>query len=118
MIYLTTAFSINMLDDSVFPTVIDIKEADIDTVREMARYMPNSDGAIKNIMGHKDTAAVVGNLLGVGPLPANRESVKARWGDMFFVAQYRGERLEPGKTSLPEGSESEIKFYKVFVGDV
>jgi hypothetical protein len=115
MIYLASAFSINMLSDDVFPAVIDIKEINISEASEVVRYMPESDGAIKNVIGHPDTAAVVGNMLEVGSLPANRESVQAGWGDIFIVAQYRGPRLPEGATALPNGAT--IKFYKVFVGD-
>lgn len=115
MIYLSSAFSINMLREEAIPAVLDVKPVEQWEAAEVARAIPQSDGAIKNIIGHPDTAAVVGQMLGVGPLSANRESVLAGWGDMFIVAQYRGPRLPEGATTLPDGAT--IKFYKVFVGD-
>jgi len=70
-------------------------------------------------IGHTDTAAVVGGLLG---LPENdiarmveaaktRPTVKMTNGDKAVVAQYIGPRLPEGVTKLPEGAR--IEFFLV-----
>ena len=65
---------------------------------------------IYSVIGHADTARVVGGLLG-REIPANRVTYKAQPGDVLYVAQYTGPRLPEGATQLPEGAE--IRFYKI-----
>ena len=65
---------------------------------------------IYSVIGHADTARVIGGLLG-REIPANRVTYKAQPGDVLYVAQYTGPRLPEGATQLPEGAE--IRFYKI-----
>ena len=57
---------------------------------------------IKPCIGHADTAAVIGNYLGV-EIPVNRESITLESGDVLYVAQLQGGRLPEGTKTLPEG---------------
>jgi len=47
-----------------------------------------------SVVGHEDIARILG-------VPFNRQSVKLLPGDELFVAQYYGERLPEGCTTLP-----------------
>lgn len=62
-------------------------------------------------IGHADTAAIVGRLVGRPGLKANRESVTLEPGDVVYIAQLMGGRLPEGATTLPEGFE--IVWYEV-----
>lgn len=59
-----------------------------------------------SVVGHPDTAAVLG-------VAFNRVSVKLNKGDVLYVAQIVGGRLPEGCTTLPEGFT--FKFLKVTV---
>ena len=65
-----------------------------------------------SVIGHADTAAVVGNLLGK-EVAFNRVSVSLQHGDILYVAQVVGGRLPEGSTTLPDGFS--IKFVKVTI---
>lgn len=64
------------------------------------------------MIGHKDIANIVSNLLGV-ELPMNREAVKLSNDDVLIVAQYVGSRLPEGATTLPDMAK--IDFYMVSI---
>lgn len=85
MAYLSNAFSLQMLDLSKGAT---IKVTPIDR--------PDNLKALNSVVGHKDTA----NVLGVA---FNRVSLKLEKGDVLVVAQLTGGRLPEGATTLPEG---------------
>lgn len=55
-------------------------------------------GDFINCMGHDDVAHMVG-------LEKNRISISLRDGDVIFIAQYIGPRLEEGTTVLPDGAK-------------
>ena len=59
-----------------------------------------------SIVGHPDTAAVLG-------VKFNRVSVKLNKGDVLYVAQIVGGRLPEGCTTLPDGYS--FKFLKVTI---
>jgi hypothetical protein len=54
-----------------------------------------------SIVGHADTAAVLGVTL-------NRVNVKLEKGDVLYVAQLQGGRLPEGAKTLPEGFRFEF----------
>lgn len=100
---ISNAFSINML-----------------TLAAKVRFMPLSVNETKGILlnveyksaiGHKETAAIVSNILGM-PIECNRMTVKfpVEWFEShrLIVAQYSGLRLMEGTTSLPIGSTLEF----------
>ena len=98
--FLANAFSLQMLSST--PATVKVEEiaaADVDASAE-------------SVIGHADTAAVVGNLLG-REVPMNRVSISVNPGDVLYVAQVTGGRLPEGSTTLPEGFA--IKFLKVTV---
>lgn len=99
MVYLSNAFSIQMLnlDNSVNVTFTEV------TAAEIPAY------AISCI-GHADTAAVVAEML-KREVEVNRTSIKLKQGDELYVAQLVGGRLPEGCTTLPDGFT--IKFVKV-----
>ncbi len=98
MTYLGNAFSINMIQN--FPANISINKVKIETVKEMLH------ADFTSAIGHKDTAMIVGNLLGM-EIEANRISISLTPNDVLIVAQYKGPRLPEGATQLPEGAKIE-----------
>lgn len=65
-----------------------------------------------SIIGHKDTAAVVSDIIG-REIPCNRASVMLDDEDTLYVAQIVGGRLPEGATTIPDGME--IRFYRITV---
>lgn len=55
-------------------------------------------------VGHADTAAVFGAVLGA-PVPMNRVTAKLPSGSWALLGQYSGPRLAEGAKALPEGAE-------------
>lgn len=102
MKYLANAFSLQMMKE--IPATVNIEEISSFDVPEEAI----------SCIGHIDTAAVVGNLLGRN-VPVNRASIVLERGDELFVAQLTGGRLPEGSTTLPEGFK--LKFLKVCIID-
>lgn len=71
-------------------------------------------GTCTSAIGHADTAALIGNLIGV-EVPMARISVPAlAGGDVHFLGLYQGPRLPEGATALPEGAT--ISFYRLVAG--
>jgi len=93
-IFLSNAFSLQMLGE--FPASVRISEVSREEIPVDA----------VSIVGHKDTAAVLG-------VPMNRQNITLKKGDVLYVAQLQGGRLPEGATSLPEGYS--FKFLKVEV---
>ena len=59
--------------------------------------------SVESAVGHADTAAVLGEQLGVA-VPVNRTTVSLLKGDVAIIGQYRGPRLPEGCTALPDGA--------------
>jgi hypothetical protein len=104
-IILTNAFSLNMLDDDC---QLDIFTLNIDQVKLILKQIP-----WESAIGHADTAAMVGNLLGID-IPCNRVTITMEQGNPIIVAQYVGPRLPEGTTVLPEGSNIIFKRVEKF----
>jgi len=66
-----------------------------------------------NIVGHSGTAAQLGSMLGI-ELPVNRESVKLQVGDVLYIAQPVGNRLDIGQ----EVDAPALKWFKVIIKPV
>lgn len=92
MVYLSNAFSLQMLDIS---QATDIRVTPVDV-----SVIAKTD--FTSIIGHPDTATVVSSLL-KKDVPCNRISVQLLKGDILFVAQIVGGRLPAGATTLPDG---------------
>jgi len=69
------------------------------TVAEVVKAL--SEG-FTSAIGHADTAAVIGNILGV-EVAMNRINVALTAETELYVAQVVGGRLPEGCTTLPEG---------------
>ena len=98
-VYLGNAFSLQMVADNAIIAKVEVspEEIPIEAV---------------SIIGHADTAAVVGSILGRN-VPCNRASVMLDDEDTLYVAQVVGGRLPEGATTIPDGME--IKFYRITV---
>lgn len=131
MIYLTNAFSLNML-----PGLLPQEEKeDLDPDARLAlgnqwvsfghparvEIIPIDDIDVRGYLdarewvsavGHASTAAVFSDALGV-TIPANRLTVQVQPGDLLIIGQYSGPRLEEGATTLPEGAT--IRWFSVEV---
>lgn len=86
MKYIGNAFSLGMVPRNLLGGV---------------RFAPASEnevdrGSCRSIVGHADTAAVLG-------VEFNRASVMLGEGDVLYVAQLQGGRLPEGCKTLPEG---------------
>lgn len=95
-VYISNAFSLQMLNSDCMVSVKEISEDDFNAVKNTA----------KSVVGHKDTATVLG-------VEFNRESISLNKGDVLYVAQIIGGRLPEGATTLPDGFE--FKFMKVAI---
>lgn len=93
--FLGNAFSLQML--VTFPSTVKVEECS----KEEALAADNV-----SVVGHPDTAAVLG-------VAFNRVSVKLNKGDVLYVAQIVGGRLPEGCTTLPDGYS--FKFLKVTI---
>lgn len=100
--FLTNAFSINMLPG---------RETEVDfyplTTEEAHDILVSG---FESAIGHKDTAAVVSQILGI-KVSVNRVDVKLNPDVQIIVAQYTGPRLPEGVTTLPDGAK--IEFWQV-----
>lgn len=112
--YIANAFSIQMLDNAV--TNSTLKEHSLFVhIRKMsdADVRQVHDGwGIQSAIGHKDTAAILTQLLGF-PVEFNRQNIHIGQGDMLIVAQVTGGRLPEGATTLPEGMAFEFFFVEL-----
>jgi hypothetical protein len=112
MIYIGNAFSLSMLDrndqaaESRNKWGGDYSRSPYPSSPEQIRVRLADGEAFTSAVGHADTAAILGELLGV-TLPVNRVSIKLARGDTLFVGQYTGPRLPEGTTTLPEGASIE-----------
>ncbi len=70
------------------------------------------EGGFTSAIGHADTAAVIGNILGV-EVAMNRINVALTAETELYVAQVVGGRLPEGCTTLPEGIA--IKFVRATI---
>lgn len=102
--YLGNAFTLNMLGEDVNSTLVRVNKVEPHEVPTDAI----------SVIGHADTARVVGNILGREVAP-NRCNVTLTSKEVLYVAQYRGPRLPEGATELPEGAN--LTFYKVDISD-
>lgn len=102
MLYLSNAFSLQMLDTSK-TTSVSIKPISIDAVK--------TAGFISAV-GHPDTAMILTDMLGKD-VPCNRVSIKLTPYDTLIVAQIIGGRLPAGTTKLPDGFK--MQFLKVTI---
>ena len=79
------------------------------TVAEVSKAL--KDGFVSAV-GHADTAAVVGTILGV-EVAMNRINVSLNGDTELYIAQVVGGRLPEGCTTLPEGIA--IKFVRATI---
>ena len=105
---LANAFSLSMITDLIWEDKGDNFAGLPISVKAVRPESIPSD--IYSVVGHADTARVIGSILGQD-VPVNREPYKVSPGDVLYVAQYIGPRLQEGATQLPEGAE--IRFYKI-----
>lgn len=89
MIYIGNVFTFGFLANKN----VDIKSRQI-TWKEFDQAL---QGEFVNYMGHEDVARMVG-------LEQNRISISVKSGDVIYLAQYDGPRLEEGATVLPQGA--------------
>lgn len=102
MIYLSNAFSLNMLELRSQAICVEIQ--------------PVLPGDVPleavSIIGHEDTASLVSHILGRN-CPVNRDTVLLTVDDLLFVAQYHGQRLAEGATQLPQ--DAQLEFYRITI---
>lgn len=95
-VFISNAFSLQMLNSNAMISIEEISEEDFNNVKSTA----------KSVVGHEDTA----NVLGV---EFNRENITLNKGDVLYVAQIIGGRLPEGATTLPDGFR--FKYLKVAI---
>lgn len=98
--YLANAFSGQMING--------------DALIRKVRVTPEEVAAAEwvSCVGHPDTAAVVGDILGK-EVPCQRISISLTKGDVLYVAQVMGGRLPEGATKLPEGFQLVFDKYEI-----
>jgi len=105
MIYISNAFSLQMLPDGL---QIMVKTVPIEAVQQRLTREPWC-----SIIGHADTAAVVSNQLGF-IVRHDRKSINLMDGDVLYVAQLTGGRLPEGVSELPDGFHLEWREVTVY----
>lgn len=105
MIYVTNAFSLQMLPEWASSAKIQAVLFSTNAVKDLLRRTP-----WESAIGHSDLAAVASGELGIA-IHVNRKSVTFDSGDQLLVIQYRGPRLPEGATKLPDGAE--IQYWRV-----
>lgn len=108
MLYLTNAFSLNMLPAGIDHAMVVLVKLDREEMAEVVGANPDFTSAI----GHADTAAIVSDLLGVA-VPMNRVSVRLEHPDDALLVFQFGTRLPEGTTKLPEGAALDVWHVKV-----
>lgn len=103
-VYLTNAFSINMIQEDV---KINFRKITSGTAKQILE-----DGDFIQAIGHPDTTAIVSSVLGI-KLEPNRVTIEFHPTDWLIVAQYRGPRLQPGTTELPENASIEFWLVRI-----
>lgn len=111
MMYLTNAFSVNMLPSSSITSFGDFQINFREVSLEVAKNILTEEEWISAV-GHQSTADLLSVLFGIEIIP-NRISVEMRRKslDFLLMAQYSGPRLQEGVTELPEGAK--IRFWIV-----
>lgn len=94
MKFVGNAFSLQMLNNSGKHVVV-TQPVNIDQAKQFA-------SSATSCVGHKNTADVFSEQLGVEILP-NRVSISMTDGDQLLVGQLSDVRLPEGATSLPDG---------------
>lgn len=97
---LANAFSLNMLPED-FSGCLEVREV------SSALKSLLADGAVVNSIGHPATDVVVRELLaqdGIYVPAGERMTVTMQPDDVLIVAQYVGDRLPEGATTLPAGA--------------
>jgi len=103
--YLTNAFSLNMVKPVPGGVTIHARPVTVQDVRDIywgTGYRYEAPG-LASAVGHADTAALFSNILAF-PVTPNRISIELDVGDQLVVGQYRGPRLAEGATELPDGA--------------
>ena len=95
-VFVSNAFSLQMLSSDCMISVEEISEDDFNNVKHNA----------VSVVGHKDTATVLG-------VEFNRENITLNKGDVLYVAQIIGGRLPEGASELPDGFK--FKYLKVAI---
>lgn len=109
-IQLLNAFSLNMINCENGESIIArFNEMPFEKVDELL-FVDGKE--IVSHIGHATTADILGRMLGVS-IPAVRDNflVDTKGEDIVIVCQYKGDRLQEGATSLPEGAS--FKFYEL-----
>lgn len=117
MIYITNAFSLQMLSDA--QATMDVAMATANEVKEA--FTANFPGNVVAAIGHADTAAIAAQQLDEADCGVTfttdmlykRISVEVRPGDTLYVLQVIGGRLPEGCTELPAGIQ--LQWRKVTV---
>jgi len=118
MIYLSNAFSCQMIPEGVSCTVASSSRDEAAKLLLGDYYDGNGEfiNCVSafvgtSVVGHADVAAVIAKALGCpGMIDVNRVSIVLEKDDVLFVAQYIGPRLPEGAKVLPEGAT--IRWFK------
>lgn len=102
--FLGNAFSLNMIPEGSIPC---LRRVDIEEARRVLGLLGGAPLPLgTSVVGHPDTATLLGTLLGA-TVPCNRVTLTLADGDTLVVGQYRGPRLPEGAIVLPDGSSIE-----------
>lgn len=109
-LYLTNAFSLNMLPNIDWAINLEIQKIDKIRAGEIIEYF-NDMNKLTNAIGHADTDTLVRNDLKIDTPFGQRLTVEFKHKDLMIVAQYKGPRLPDGTTVLPDGAT--IEYFKI-----
>jgi hypothetical protein len=109
-VYISNAFSLNMLPDIAKEYTVHIKESTVEEVKKIL----NTDLEIISAVGHQSTATVLSKIL-EREIPFNRIAITLTPDDILIVFQLLT-RIEEGKI-LNEEEIKQLKF-KFFVIEI
>ena len=98
MIYIGNAFSLGMLEPSIYTRTVTVKDLSLGEVKEIL-----DQHMVRSCVGHQTTAVLFSTLLD-HYIPSDRISVFLKSGDVLIIGQYSGPRLEEGTMELPPGA--------------
>jgi hypothetical protein len=116
MIYLTNAFSLQMIKDLVrkdWELNITLRELDAEDLKVLLNTYFTS------AIGHQGTAQFLSRLLGI-EVPVNRQAITLKHGDKLIVVQPMEMRLQPGQELTADAmmelyKQGKVKFILITV---
>ena len=102
------AFSINMFNDDMKNNVVSFDKTGTHWIKKLVIEATKEGVEIVNGIGHRETGSIITNMfspeIAIPQPESERPNIILEKDDIVAIAQYRGQRLQEGTTTLPEGA--------------